>query len=173
MSLQKTLILNQGYQPFEITSWQHAFSLLFRGKVEVVSTYSNTKIRSAHQTFDMPAVVRTKVYQRKKSRLTKFCRDNIFIRDEYRCQYCGKSAVKNKLTFDHVIPKSRGGLTNWTNIVTACNKCNSKKADRLPDEANMKLLRQPMEPSGKLIHHIFARSQAIPNEWSNWLSVNT
>jgi 5-methylcytosine-specific restriction endonuclease McrA len=75
-----------------------------------------------------------------------FSRQNLFFRDGYKCQYCGKTGTAKELTFDHVIPRSKGGETNWLNIVSACYKCNLKKANRTPEQANMKLFKKPYRP---------------------------
>lgn len=94
----------------------------------------------------IPRVVRLLEYDKMPRQEFKFNRKNILVRDNYQCQYCGKKYPISSITIDHIIPRSRGGATNWTNVVTSCNKCNTKKGGRLPQEAGMKLIKQPQAP---------------------------
>lgn len=167
---QKVLILNAGYEPLLAVSWQRAMCLIFRDKVEVVESYKDITIKSATKTFNVPAVIRLETYSRPAPSSAKFCRENIYLRDNHQCQYCGKSKASRELTFDHVLPKSKGGQTNWKNIVTACSGCNRKKADRTPSEAKMSLLNEPGLPNVKKMRRaLFAQGREIPIEWDNWI----
>lgn len=94
----------------------------------------------------IPRIIRLLTYDRVPTNTVKFSRKNIFLRDDYRCQYCGRRHSSSSLSLDHVMPRSRGGETSWVNIVTACVKCNVRKGGRTPREANMKLLSQPKRP---------------------------
>src|SRR6476469_843141 len=139
MDSTQTLLLNQGFEPIKVISWQRAITLLFLGKVEVIEEYDHG-VRSVNLIIKIPAVVRLLRAFRRHARPVKFSRVNIYARDNYRCQYCGKRASIGELTYDHVLPRSQGGMTEWTNIVTCCYLCNRKKGGRTPREAGMTLL---------------------------------
>ena len=140
-------MLNSSYQPIKSVSWQKALILWFQGKVEIVEYHSYT-VRSARQAFQVPSVLRLKRYvsPKKKTRI-KFSRDNIYLRDNYTCQYCGRKMVAKELTLDHVVPASKLGRKDLTNVVTACRPCNHRKANRTPIGAGMPLLNEPRIPS--------------------------
>ena len=112
MNSAQTLLLNQGFEPIKVISWQRAISLLFLGKVEVLEEYDRD-IRSVNLIIKVPAVVRLLRAFRRHARPVKFSRVNIYARDNYKCQYCGKKASISELTYDHVVPRSQGGLTEW------------------------------------------------------------
>jgi 5-methylcytosine-specific restriction endonuclease McrA len=143
-------------------------------RVEVVSSYSDRFIRTATASMPMPSVVRHIKFTRSKSKAIKFSRDNVWARDRGRCQYCGQQVQRNAYTYDHVIPKSKwlslghkGSPTKWENIVAACSLCNSKKANRTPDEARMKLLSKPIRPTH--LPEAFKKNSrwlpGMPEEW--------
>ncbi len=94
----------------------------------------------------IPRVIQLLEYDRMPRPRVKFTRSNVYLRDRHRCQYCGTTRAAEELTLDHVLPRSRGGPTNWSNIVVSCFRCNSRKADRMPDEAGMPLLKTPKAP---------------------------
>src|SRR5437763_4391150 len=127
----QTLVLSQGYEPVKIVSWQRAITLLFLGKVEVIEEYDRD-IRSCSLLIKIPSVVRLLNAIRRHKQPVKFSRVNIYGRDRYTCQFCGDKKPVGELTYDHVVPRSQGGTTTWTNIVTACETCNRKKANRTP-----------------------------------------
>src|ERR1700759_1186456 len=116
MDSTQTLLLNQGFEPIKVISWQRAISLLFLGKVEVLEEYDRN-IRSVSLIIKIPAVVRLLRAFRRHARPVKFSRVNIYARDSYKCQYCGRKASLHELTYAHVVPRSHGGPTDWTNIV--------------------------------------------------------
>lgn len=148
--------------------------LICRGKVEVIDEYSDWTVRSAHDEFVVPAVLRLPDYSKPPPTHTKFCRENVYIRDEFSCQYCGACKPPRALTFDHVVPRSKGGKTSWTNIVTACRRCNHAKGDRSPSGAGMKLLNEPHVPSMTEMNvHIFVRGSNVPEQWGVWLGVDS
>lgn len=164
----RTLVLSQGYEPLKVIPWQKAITLLTLGKIEVIEEYDHN-IRSTSIVFKCPAVVRlVSAFKRHKKRV-KFSRVNIFARDKYRCQYCNMKGKLAELTYDHVLPKSRGGKTTWTNIVTACQKCNGKKKDRTPREAGMKLRKKPIQPSWVPSMTIQIRKEYAPSAWASYL----
>lgn len=145
--MNATLLLNAGFEPVKVISWQRAVTLLVLGKAELLEAYEG-EVRSASHAIDMPSVVRLRRGSRgRTNKGVKFCRGNVYRRDDFTCQYCGARPGASRLTFDHVLPRSRGGLTEWTNIVTACSTCNRDKADRTPSEAGLTLARPPIRPA--------------------------
>jgi 5-methylcytosine-specific restriction endonuclease McrA len=165
----QTLVLDQGYQPHRIVSWQRAVVMLFDGKVEVVEEYDED-IRSVSVTIKMPAVVRMLRAMRGKKRGIKFSRINVATRDGFSCQYCSVKLPLRKLTYDHVVPRSQGGRTTWENIVMACYDCNEAKSDRTPAQAGMRLARTPVKPTWlPVIAFRVDPASSVPDAWSNWL----
>jgi len=156
------LLLDSTYEPIRVIDWTRAVRLVFAGKAEVIEN-SNSIIRSISSTWSVPSVIRQLGKFKRKDK-AQFSRFNVYIRDNWTCQYCSKKKPTKELTFDHVLPRSQGGLTNWTNIVTACRPCNSKKDNNTPEQANMKLLKKPNEPKW-LPNQAFFRTQKIPEEW--------
>jgi 5-methylcytosine-specific restriction endonuclease McrA len=114
-------------------------------------------------------VVRLLKRFRRHKKPVKFSRVNIYGRDDYKCQYCGHKKSINELTYDHVIPRSQGGKTTWTNIVSACGECNSKKAGRTPEQARMKLLKKPVQPVDMPAVFIQVNKSNVPDAWRDYL----
>jgi len=142
--MSDTLLLNANYLPLAVISWRKAFKLISKDKVQVVTEYEDWLIRGSE---NVPAIIRLRNIV-SFTAIVKFSRQNVYIRDRYTCQYCGgRDFPKSVLTFDHILPKSRGGKTNFSNIATACLSCNSKKADKTPEEANMPLIKKPRRPA--------------------------
>lgn len=173
----KCLVLNADYTPITIITWKRAVIWSMKNNrcgIEIIDFYKNDCIRGVSKTFPLPAVARTKRYFKQNLENIVLSRKNIFVRDNYTCQYCGKILDYGKLTYDHVIPRSQSGLTTWTNIVSACMPCNSKKGNRTPKEANMPLLKTPTKPEKRLRHlHIYEYISTIkhlPDEWKLYLS---
>ena len=164
----RTLLLSQGYEPIKIIPWQRAMVLLTLEKVEVVEEYQ-AQIRAPSIIVNVPAVVRLRKAFRRHAKPVKFSRVNIYARDNYKCQYCGKKASISELTYDHVVPRSQGGTTEWTNIVTCCYLCNRKKGGRTPHEANMKLLVQPTQPNWVPAVAIRISLRSVPDAWRDYL----
>ncbi|MBC7371872.1 MAG: HNH endonuclease [Bdellovibrionaceae bacterium] len=143
----RSLLLNSSYEPMRIVSWQKALILWFQDKVEILE-YHSVFARSSKNNFQLPSVLRLKTYVRPRgSGAVRFCRENVYIRDNYTCQYCGYQISPKHLTLDHVVPASKNGKKNWTNVVSACRQCNQRKANRTPATANMPLLSDPKMPS--------------------------
>jgi 5-methylcytosine-specific restriction endonuclease McrA len=134
--MDRTLLLNTTFEPLAIVSWKKAVTLMFLEKVEVIKEYDR-EIKSVTRGIRLPAVVKLRRFVRNNHINIRFSRRNIFLRDDHTCQYCGERFEPRLLTCDHIIPKSRGGITEWTNIVTSCIYCNLKKADKLPEEMKM------------------------------------
>lgn len=141
----QTLVLDPGYQVVEVTGWQEAVSLWFQGKARIVEEYDQV-VSSAYMTIRVPAVVVLIRNIRRYRKPVKFSRVNVYGRDGYRCQYCNDKLTMSELTYDHVVPRSQGGRTEWDNIVTCCCECNARKGGRTPAQAKMRLLRKPVQP---------------------------
>lgn len=144
--MEHTLVLNASYEPLKIVDWQRAITLWVQGKVEIVEEHDRV-VKAVTFSFKLPSVVRLlRMVRMKRRPMVQFTRANIYARDEFTCQYCAKTFEPEELTFDHVVPVAQGGRRGWENIVTACEPCNRKKADRTPEEAGMTLLRKPRRP---------------------------
>ena len=135
------------YYPLSLWCWQDAVKSVFLDKVSIVSNYQKI-IRSPSFEMRLPSVIALKSFV-KPSENPNFTRFNVFLRDKFACQYCGD---KRDLTFDHLLPKSRGGLTDWENVVTACSSCNVKKGGKLYKDCDLKLSNKPYVPSVDDLH---------------------
>lgn len=154
----------------KLVSWQKAIILWFQGKVEILE-YHSYEIHSASASFKLPAVMRLKKYvsPRKSTRL-KFSRENVYLRDNYTCQYCAVQFGAKDLTLDHVIPASKMGRKDWTNVVAACRECNHRKANRTPLGAAMPLLTEPKVPTWlPAVRPEFRLSEQTPDQWLPYL----
>jgi 5-methylcytosine-specific restriction endonuclease McrA len=134
-------------------------------KVEMVSSFNGSKLHTVDREFSIPAVVRLQNYINVPYRGVELTRANVFKRDSHLCQYCGSD--KN-LSIDHVLPRSRGGGSNWKNLVTACKPCNARKGDYTPEEAKMPLANQPFKPSYLMFLRDFSGFKY--EEWKPYLS---
>ena len=165
----RVLVLNRLWQPVNIVGVERAFSLLLQDHAQVIYTGdenfrlmdsaawlelsqeaspegNEACIQTVRLRIRMPKVLLLRSYDKLPTQEIKFTRNNLFERDDYRCQYCGNHFDAVHLNMDHVIPRDIGGRTSWENIVTSCIKCNSRKANRLPHQANMHLIRKPERP---------------------------
>ena len=165
------LVLNKHYTAVRVVSARRALTLLFRRIAEIVSVeesswqsydfeswrelsllrsqyerHTHEWIRCVRFEIAVPRIIRLLAYDRLPRRPVKFNRRNLFARDSNRCQYCGRKFPTAELSLDHVVPRSQGGKTDWTNIVCCCVKCNVKKGGRTPDEAHMRLISEPLVP---------------------------
>jgi 5-methylcytosine-specific restriction endonuclease McrA len=165
---QRTLVLSQGYEPIKVVSWQRALRLLTLGKVEVLEEYDG-RVRTTTLVFKVPAVVRLLRAFRRHRAPVKFSRANIYARDDETCQYCGRKRPIAELTYDHVLPRSLGGRTEWTNIVTACQDCNLRKGARTPEQARMPLRKRPVQPTWLPAVTIRVSTRSIPDAWRDYL----
>ncbi|MCR9252558.1 MAG: HNH endonuclease [bacterium] len=161
----KVLVLNQDYTPITVCSIYRAFLLVYLKKADLVDQAENQYLRTVSKKFPLPSVIKINRYVSIPYRGVVLTRHNIFKRDKNQCQYCG--TTKN-LTLDHVIPKSKGGKSTWTNLTTACQKCNAKKGDNSLEEVEMKLRNQPIKPS----YVMFLRESngEVQNEWLPYLN---
>ena len=164
------LVLNRLYMAIRVTSARRAFSLLARDMAEVISfedgQYASYNfeswtdlseyrdefpehydwVRTVRMHIAVPKIIRLFGYDRLPRQGVKLNRRNIYARDQNRCQYCGKHFPLSELTLDHVVPRTLGGVSSWDNLVCACVKCNSRKGGRTPEQANMRLKREPVQP---------------------------
>ena len=137
------LVLNQDYQPLSVCSVQRSMKLLFLEKAELLHDDPDRELRTTRRSYSYPSVIRLRNYIRIPYTKIVLSRRNVMRRDDFTCQYCGK---RSDLTIDHVIPKSRGGKDTWENLTTACDKCNVKKGNHTPKEAQMPLATKPYRP---------------------------
>jgi 5-methylcytosine-specific restriction endonuclease McrA len=135
------------YYPLSLWGWQDSIKAVFLDRVNIVSQYDRS-VSSASFSMRLPSVVSLKTYIT-PSRVPAFTRFNVFLRDRFACQYCGSP---EDLTFDHVIPRSKGGTTTWENVVAACSPCNLRKGDRLPKQIEMWPAQKPYIPSVQDLH---------------------
>ena len=159
------LVLNQDYSPLTVCTVQRAFILVFLGKADLVEEIKEKNLRSISQSFPFPSVVKVKNYVTVPYKGVVMSRHNIFKRDGGKCQYCGTS---RDLTLDHVIPRSKGVKSTWTNLVTACKRCNSTKGDDSLEKAGMKLNKQPTKPS--YLSFLRMDNGSFREEWSPYLN---
>ena len=164
----QTLVLSQGFEPVKIVSWQRAITLLFLGKAEVIEEYDHD-IKTTSLVIKIPAVVRLLGAFRRHKKPVKFSRINIYGRDKFTCQYCGVKKKIGELTYDHILPRSRGGKTTWLNIATCCQDCNRRKADRTPDQAGMRLLKTPVQPTATPVLVVAVSRESVPDAWSDYM----
>ena len=144
------LVLNADYRPLNyyplsLCSWQDAIKAVFLERVSVIESY-NKVVHSPSISFKLPSVVALKdfVVQHREPVFTRF---NVFLRDNFTCQYCFQKFSANELTFDHLVPRCMNGKTTWNNVVSACTSCNLKKGRRLLKYSKMKLTRMPTRPT--------------------------
>ena len=162
---RKVLVLNQDYSALSICSVPKAFLLVYLDKAELVAESEHFTLRTVSAEFPMPSVIRLRRYISLPYKGVMLTRQNIFKRDGNRCLYCDKT---EDLTLDHVVPKSRGGKTTWDNLATACKRCNSRKGDFTPDEANLKMRQKPFKPTFLVFLREFSGS--IEESWMPFLS---
>lgn len=148
------LILNGDYQPLSryplsLNTVKKVIKSLLKGRLSVIKEYDDI-IYIKNKEFKLPKIVVLKKYIN-VSHTPKFSRKNVYLRDNYTCQYCGKKFSDSELTFDHVIPRCKGGKTTWDNIVTACKECNGKKGGKTLEESHMNLIHRPFIPSISLL----------------------
>lgn len=148
--LAPALVLNAdfrplSYFPLSLWGWQDVVKAVFLERVSIVCEY-DTLIHAPSMEMRLPSVIALKEYVQPRL-YPAFTRFNVFLRDHFSCQYCGKNHPAQDLTFDHVVPRSRGGRTSWENVVTACRRCNFAKANRLAKECDMHPLKKPVRPT--------------------------
>ncbi len=163
----KVLVLNQDYQAISVCSAERAFVLVYLNKAELISNSQTRKIRTVSAEYAFPSIIRLQRYINLPYKKVALSRQNIFKRDGYKCVYCD---TRDQLTVDHVLPRSRGGRDSWHNLATACQRCNTLKGDRTPEEAEMQLSHQPFRPS--FIMYLRDFNGKVVDEWKPYLLMN-
>ena len=159
------LVLNASYEPVNITRARRALALLIKG----VAVIEEAHDRYVHVGLQLPCVIRLRLYRRLPLRIQTLSRKNILTRDGHICQYCGEKFLSSELELEHVVPRARGGLSTWENLVAACRDCNGRKADRTPTEAGMKLLRQPRRVTIHTSRAFMRQTGANEEKWRKYL----
>ena len=136
------LVLNATYEPINVTAARRAIVLVLKG-VATTEEENGGMIRASRFQVRVPSVIRLTEFRHIPHQTRALSRKNVLMRDRYTCQFCGRPFPAGELTLDHVIPRSRGGHTDWDNLVACCHRCNNLKGDRLPEEAGLKLRRTP------------------------------
>lgn len=182
------LVLNKNWQAIQVTPVHNAFALVMKGHAVIIdpATYEEHNlltwidvskareamegvvIRTPRLNLVVPEVIRLNGYGGQGERAVVFSRRNVFKRDKFTCQYCSAQPGPEELTIDHVLPKSKGGISEWTNCVLACLKCNAKKADRTPQGAKMALRKQPKKPNWVALSHLPKGGRKI--SWDQFIS---
>lgn len=168
--------LPMSYLPLSMWNWQDAIKAVFAGKVTVVDVYPDTVVRAARLEIPLPSVIALNEYVPHYSEhaTPAFTRRNVFLRDEYRCQYCRQAFHTRDLSLDHVVPRSMGGNLNWNNAVTCCRQCNGRKGNLLPSQlrqVGMKLHREPRPPSQFQLAQLAGRMlpRKVHSTWKPYL----
>ena len=161
------LVLNADYRPLSyyplsLWPWQEVVKSVFLERVDVVAEYDQF-VHSPSLTMKLPSVIALREFV-KQDRQPAFTRFNVFLRDKFSCQYCTSNM---DLTFDHIVPRSKGGQTTWENVVAACKRCNSSKRDRFLHETNMRLPHAPRTPS--FMARFVLVDRRVPDVWSRYL----
>ena len=165
--MKPVLVLDSSYRPIKQISWKKAMTLYFQEKIEVIKEYEDTWIRSPRKKFKLPSVIRLIDYIFRLPWGIRLTRTNLYIRDKGQCQYCSKKLNKGRFTLDHVIPKSKGGKTDWNNLVVSCEKCNIKKGDQSLKEVGYSLNQKPCQPKSGFL---FTTLEEAPPDWLDFLS---
>ncbi|MFN3966146.1 MAG: HNH endonuclease [Endomicrobiia bacterium] len=183
------LVLNRNFFAIQITSWQRALLLVYLDRASIVDeeyrTYSFSDwcelsqiikenpagfVHTPKFKIAIPEVIALKFYDKIPLRDVKFTRRNIYEHYGHRCCYCGKKFPINELNLDHVVPRSRGGKTEWTNVVTSCIKCNLKKGNSLPEEVGMSLVIKPSKPTNNPCLGLILRSPIkVKSSWQKFI----
>jgi len=165
--MAKVLVLNQDYQAISLCEPNRALILVMLKKAELISDVSDRKFRSINQEFRFPSIIRLYAYVHVPYKKVAMTRHNIFKRDGNQCVYCGHT---DNLTLDHIIPRAKGGRSTWDNLVTACQRCNSQKGDRTPEEAGLAMRFTPFRPS--FIMYLSRFSSRVNEDWKPYLFMN-
>lgn len=165
MTNLSVLVLNQNYEPLNVCNVRRAVILILKGKAEVLEN-GRGEVHAVSFAVPLPSVIRLLLFIRRPLIQRRLTRREVFIRDNYTCQYCGR--VTRELTLDHIMPRHRGGEHVWENVVSSCVLCNHRKAGRTPSEAGMKLLKLPSHPP---LHgyHVFYHHLQAREEWIKFI----
>jgi 5-methylcytosine-specific restriction endonuclease McrA len=162
---EPVLVLNANFEPINICTTRRAVVLILGGKAAMVAN-GRGYVHTVRLLLPRPSVIRLEMQIHRPRPHVKLTRREVFRRDNYTCQYCGRRDTS--LTLDHVVPRYQGGLHVWTNVVAACPGCNHRKGGRSPDEARMRLLHMPKEPPVSAAY-IFGRHLAANQEWNEFI----
>lgn len=163
--MTSVLVLNQNYEPLNVCNARRALVLVHRGKAEVLE-HANGDLRAVTRVYPRPSVIRL-VYLIKRPRpRVRLTRREVFIRDNFTCQYCGIRT--RELTLDHVVPRHRGGRHTWDNLVSACRMCNHRKGGKSLDETRMPLRRPPREPRATA-YYLFSQYLDTYEDWQKFI----
>ena len=158
------LVLNLNYVPINVSTARRAIILLGKGKAELLENHRG-QIRTVSTVVDLPSIIRLGYLVKRPFAPRKLSKKEIFLRDKYTCQYCGTKS--QQLTLDHVVPRRQKGAHTWENVVAACSKCNLRKAGFTPEEAKMKLFREPRAPQPNPYRML--QNRVILEEWRPYL----
>ena len=170
----RVLLLNFSYEPLGTIGVARAMCMIVRGAVTVEENDGENVLRSVRQTFRVPSVIRLRRYihmRRAKQARATVRRAQIYMRDSYRCQYCGESRAAAGLTLDHILPRAQGGTSTPGNLVTACEKCNQRKGNRTPEQARMPLLTSQTLLKVGLDRVLLCRYAESKPEWKKYLFI--
>jgi 5-methylcytosine-specific restriction endonuclease McrA len=162
------LVLNASYEPINVCAARRAIVLVLKG-VAMAEEVNGHVLHSARLAFRIPSVIRLLEYRRIPHQTRALSRKNILLRDRNTCQYCAATLGSGELTLDHVIPRSRGGASTWENLVACCHVCNRRKGNRLPVEAEMKLMREPKAFNLHTSRHIMRLIGHSDDKWRKYL----
>jgi 5-methylcytosine-specific restriction endonuclease McrA len=162
------LVLNASYEPINICAARRALVLVLKG-VAMTEEENGHYLHSQRIAMRLPSVIRLLEYRRIPHQSRALSRKNILLRDRNTCQYCGVVLHAGELTLDHVVPRSRGGLSTWENLVACCHPCNRRKGNALLDELNMKLLREPRSFNLHTSRHIMRMIGRSDQKWRKYL----
>lgn len=164
----KTLLLNSSYEVLNFVNEKKCIKLLFKNKVDVISCWDDNIVWGSGR-IKHPSILRLKNHVRRNYFNSNFSRKALVKRDRNTCQYCHKKLAASQLTIDHIIPRSQGGITSFTNCVVCCQSCNIKKADKTIEESNMVLFKKPTHPSFSAQHCISDQQEYWSVDWDDFL----
>jgi 5-methylcytosine-specific restriction endonuclease McrA len=182
------LVLNRVFQPVQLTTVKRAFVLLYGGAAHAVDEdgeeydfdlwrtlpvrHTDDALPIVGGSLRVPRVVHLHRYDRTPKATIRLTRRNLMLRDSHQCQYCGQQPPLRDLNIDHVLPRSRGGIDSWENLVTACRFCNLRKGRRTPEEANMRLARRPFRPKWSMTAQLLLATATKYREWEPFLKAS-
>ena len=162
---EPVLLLNANFEPLNVCTMRRAVGLMMTGKAKMLLNGRGV-IRTASSSVPRPSILRLAYMVHRPRPRVKLTKREVFRRDEYTCQYCGRKT--SKLTVDHIVPRHRGGQHTWPNLVTACSACNRKKGGRTPPQAGMRLMRTPQEPRASAVY-LFGDHLAHNEDWRTYI----
>ena len=162
----RALVLNASWQPIETVSWQHAFTKILNGRAKAIDHY-DAVVRTPNDELFIPAVILLTEYNGvPPASRTVYSKRLVLIRDKYTCQYCAAKLVLSTATIDHVVPRSRGGKSNFDNCVASCSNCNKIKGNKGLNQVKMRLIKKPRRP---YIHPLYGKVKYIRSEWEPYI----